>query len=85
MSQKGKSELNDLLSAAVELVAVASWRGDNELSHPSDDPKLWSARMQTAWHRLYASVEHNAPRMIEKEHQAMREWEKQQTKDRIKP
>lgn len=38
-----------LRSALEELVAVASLRGDNDLPHPSNDPKLWTARMQQAW------------------------------------
>ena len=40
--------------AVVELIAVATLRGDNELPHPADDPKLWTARMQTAWAELEA-------------------------------
>lgn len=35
--------------ALVELVTVAGLRGDNDLPHPCDDPKLWTARMQDAW------------------------------------
>lgn len=38
-----------LRDALEELVEVARLRGDNELPHPSDDPKLWTARMQDAW------------------------------------
>lgn len=32
-----------------ELVECARLRGDNELPHPADDAKLWTARMQDAW------------------------------------
>ena len=39
----------DLLSALEELLEVATLRGDNCLGNPADDPKLWTARMQTAW------------------------------------
>jgi hypothetical protein len=41
-----------LREAATELLEVAKLRGDNELPNPADDPKLWSARMQTAWIEL---------------------------------
>lgn len=35
--------------ALIELVECARLRGDNELPHPCDDPKLWTARMTDAW------------------------------------
>jgi len=70
------SELSDLLSAAIELISVANWRGDDKLPHPADDTKAWSARMQTAWDRLYASVEYNAPGAIAKEQESMQGWER---------
>ena len=38
--------------AATELLEVARLRGDNDLPHPADDPKLWTARMQTAWEEI---------------------------------
>ncbi|OFX10845.1 MAG: hypothetical protein A2516_00330 [Alphaproteobacteria bacterium RIFOXYD12_FULL_60_8] len=38
-----------LREALEELVEVAVLRGDNDLPHPCDDPKLWTARMQEAW------------------------------------
>ena len=69
------SELSDLLSAAIELISVANRRGDDELPNPANDDKLWTARMQTAWDRLYASVEYNAPGAIAKEQKSMQEWE----------
>jgi len=39
----------ELREALEELHEVASLRGDNALPHPCDDPKTWTARMQTAW------------------------------------
>jgi len=44
--------LRGVNDAADELLEVASLRGDNELPHPADDPKLWTARMQDAWDEL---------------------------------
>lgn len=38
-----------LVEVLEELLEVANLRGDNELPHPADDPKLWTARMQIAW------------------------------------
>lgn len=32
-----------------ELCEVAHLRGDDNLPHPADDPRMWTARMQTAW------------------------------------
>ena len=43
--------------AAQELLEVADLRGDSELSHPADDEKLWTARMQTAWDELRAALD----------------------------
>lgn len=40
------------IDAVDELLEVAGLRGDNELPHPEDDPKLWTARMQEAWDTL---------------------------------
>lgn len=48
-AEKAERERDDLLAALSELVAVADLRGDADLPHPSDDPKLWTARMQAAW------------------------------------
>jgi len=45
-----------VLETAEELLEVADLRGDSELPHPSNDPKLWSARMQTAWDELRAAL-----------------------------
>ena len=45
-----------LKEAAQELLEVAKLRGDDELPHPSDDPKLWTSRMQTAWQELEAAL-----------------------------
>ena len=38
--------------AAVEVADVARLREDDVLPKPEDDPKLWTARMQTAWNEL---------------------------------
>lgn len=46
-----------LKEAARELLEVASLRGDNDLPHPADDPKLWTARMADAWAELEAAVD----------------------------
>ena len=63
-------EKNDLLmavftDAAIELLVVASLRGDNELPHPSADSKHWTARTQTAWDELYQIVEMLSPVKVE--------------------
>lgn len=39
----------DYVDAVDELLEVANLRGDNDLPHPCNDHKLWTARMQTAW------------------------------------
>jgi len=44
--------IEELESAIDELLEVAELRGDDDLPHPSNDPLLWSARMQSAWDRL---------------------------------
>lgn len=49
-------ETEDLVNAATELLEVARLRGDNDLPHPADDPKLWTARMQNAWEELQNAV-----------------------------
>ena len=46
-----------VVEAARELLEVADLRGDSELSHPADDEKLWTARMQTAWDELRAALD----------------------------
>lgn len=38
-----------LREAIEELIEVADLRGDSDLPHPADDPKLWTARMIDAW------------------------------------
>ena len=45
-----------LLEAAKELLEVANLRGDDDLPHPSNDPKLWTSRMQDAWDELRAAL-----------------------------
>jgi len=48
----------DLLDdAVVELLETARLRGDNDLPHPSDDPKSWTARMQEAWDETDAALD----------------------------
>lgn len=42
-----------MAEALDELLEVAALRGDDNLPHPADDPKLWTARMQDAW--MYAN------------------------------
>ena len=37
-----------VMAAVEELLEVADLRGDTDLPHPADDPKLWTARMQSA-------------------------------------
>lgn len=49
-------ERDGLREAAAELLEVAVLRGDNELPHPADEDKLWTARMQTAWDELDAAL-----------------------------
>ena len=45
-----------IADAASELMEVADLRGDNCLPSPPDDPKLWTARMQSAWDELDAAL-----------------------------
>ena len=42
--------------AAQELLEVADLRGDSDLPHPADDPKLWTARAIDAWDELRAAL-----------------------------
>lgn len=42
-------QVEELEGVLAELLEVARLRGDNSLPHPDQDPKSWSARMQTAW------------------------------------
>ena len=51
-----RGERDALRTAASELLEVADLRGDAALPHPEDDPKLWTARMQTAWDELRAAL-----------------------------
>lgn len=46
---KLQAEALALREALNELIEVADLRGDSDLPHPSDDPKLWTARMIDAW------------------------------------
>jgi hypothetical protein len=45
-------DVDRLVEAAKEVYEVATLRGDNDLPHPENDSKLWTARMQTAWDEL---------------------------------
>jgi hypothetical protein len=47
----------ELLDALQELVEVAKMRGDDVLPAPPDDPKLNTARTQTAWDDAKALLE----------------------------
>lgn len=49
--------LLDAYRALEELVECARLRGDTDLPHPCDDPKLWTARMQDAWHEAERVVD----------------------------
>ena len=55
-----------LLEAVQELLEVAALRGDSTLPAPEDDPKLWTARMQTAWDDVVAAVDHTPLTKAEK-------------------
>ena len=49
--------MEKLRLAAEELLEVAELRGDNELLHPANDSKMWTARMQSAWDDLAIAYE----------------------------
>jgi len=51
------NRVDQLENALLELVEIASLRGDNDLPHPADNPKLWTARMQDAWSEAEALVD----------------------------
>ena len=68
-------ELETLLDAAIELLAVAEIRGDDELPHPVDDPLMWTARMQDAWTDLREAVEYVKPYAINEEVSVLRTTE----------
>jgi hypothetical protein len=44
-----EAESQRRLNIISELVEVADMRGDADLPHPADDPKMWTARMSDAW------------------------------------
>ncbi len=48
--------LDRVHEAAKEVWEVTQLRGDEDLPHPADDPKLWTARMQDAWCELDAAL-----------------------------
>lgn len=48
---------SEYIDAMEELIEVAQLRGDQELPHPADEEKLWTARMQDAWSDAIYQVE----------------------------
>lgn len=57
--------LRVIADAAEEVLEVADARGDTDLPHPaaaaeSGDPRHWTARMQTAWDELRATLSKGA-------------------------
>lgn len=59
---------SDLLADCIELLSVAFVRGDDDLPHPANDAKMWTARMQDAWTQLRIRVEQLAPGELDKAH-----------------
>ena len=60
-AEKAEAEHKRLHDAASELLEVANLRGDNDLPHPADDPKLWTGRMQDAWHGIAEALAETEP------------------------
>ena len=60
-AEKAEAEHKRLHDAASELLEVASLRGDNDLPHPTDDPKMWTGRMQDAWQDLAEALAQKEP------------------------
>ena len=60
-AEKAEAEHKRLHDAASELLEVANLRGDNDLPHPADDPKLWTGRMQDAWQDLAEALAQQEP------------------------
>jgi len=58
------AELEAQVEAAREVLEVADLRGDTDLPHPANDPKLWSARMQDAWDSLRAALQPEKPQEV---------------------
>ena len=50
-----------LMAAGNELLEVARLRVDNDSPHPSNDNKLWTARMQTAWDEFEEALAETEP------------------------
>ena len=46
----------ELVGALNELLECADLRGDADLPHPCDDPKLWTSRMIIAWEEARAAL-----------------------------
>jgi len=59
------AHLRGVVEALGELLTVAELRGDDQLPHPADDDKLWTARMQTAWDDARAALAKGAARDAE--------------------
>ena len=56
--QSRLSALEKVVEAAEELVDVSDLRGDiDDIPNPCDDPKLWTARVITAWDSLRAALD----------------------------
>ena len=69
------ASLERVMPAVVELLAVSSVRGDDDIPHPSDDHRLWSARCQDAWIAAREAVNSASPGAIDTEIEAMQKWE----------
>lgn len=53
-----QAEVARLREALEELIEVSDLRGDiDEIPHPCDDPKLWTARLISAWDNARAALE----------------------------
>lgn len=53
-----EAEVARLREALEELIEVSDLRGDiDEIPHPCDDPKLWTARLISAWDNARAALE----------------------------
>ncbi len=75
-SQESASQVEMLLDAAIELLAVAELRGDNDMPHPADDNKLWTARMGDAWNELQEQVSRISPNAVYNEVVSSRKYER---------
>lgn len=53
---QAEADRAELLASLKEVVEVAELRDETVLPKPADDPKLWTARMQTAWDEATALI-----------------------------